>query len=109
MVYGVNNFNLASYSRNVDKTNNVPPIILYNKQQTYLMAASQEDRFEKHPQKEKGYVIDPNDRFVNRMYAQKQDDQMLGASIKPSQVEEGLKIVKNLYDGYQTIEKFKNI
>ena len=114
MVDGVNNFNLASYSRNVDKTNNVPPIVLYNRQPTYLMASSQEDRFERQPQKEKGYVIDPNDRFVNRMYAQKQDEQMLGACnlkafIKPSQIDEGLKIIKNIYDGYETVEKFKNI
>ncbi len=114
MVDGVNNFNLASYSKNVDKTNNVPPIVLYNRQPTYLMAASQEDRFERQPQQEKAYVIDPNDRFVNRVHKQKDDEQMLGARnlkalIKPSQIDDGLKIIKNLYDGYDTVEKFKNI
>lgn len=114
MVDGVNNFNLASYSKNVDKTNNVPPIVLYNCQPHYLMGANQDDRFEKQQQREMGYVIDPNDRFVSRMNAQKQDEQMLGASnlkafIKPSQIDEGLKIIKNIYDGYDTVEKFKNM
>ena len=111
MVDGVNNFNLASYSRNVDKTNNVPPIVLYNKQPSYLMGATQEDRFEKQPQQEMGYFIDPNDRFVKRFkpipFAPQ--EQMLGASIKPSQIDEGLKIIKNIYDGYETVEKFKNL
>ena len=114
MVDGVNNFNLASYSRNVDKTNNIPPIVLYNKQPTYLMASNQDDRFERQSQQEMGYFIDPNDRFVKSKINQKQDEQMLGAGnlkafIKPSQIDEGLKVIKNIYDSYETVEKFKNI
>lgn len=115
MVDGVNNFNLASYSRNVDKTNNVPPIVLYNRQPVQFALASQDDRFERTSQQEqRPIMIDPNDRFVKRIDNEKQDEQMLGANnlkafIKPSQIDEGLKIIKNLYDGYETVEKFKNI
>ena len=115
MVDGVNNFNFSSYSKDVDKTNNVPPIILYNKQPVQFAVASQNDRFERVSQQERRPImIDPNDRFVKRINNEKQDEQMLGAGnlkafIKPSQIDDGLKVIKNLYDGYESVEKFKNI
>ena len=121
MVEGINNFYLASSSKFKDKdTDDVPPIVLYNRQKQFIMASPQ-DGFSKQIPEDKPIILDINDKFVLAPDEKEEPKQFLGnsygnigAKFNPKAVknfgEEALKWGKRIWTGleiYDTLDGYK--
>lgn len=121
MVEGVNNFNLASSSRFADKdTDDVPPIVLYNKPKQFVMGTSKDGFDKQTPEDKPLMLLDANDKFV--LSKENENPKPLsvnkygnvGAKFNPKEGkkfgEEFLKWCKRVWAGleiYDTIDGYK--
>ncbi len=121
MVEGVNNFSLASNSKFKDKdTDNVPPIVLYNRPKQFVMS-SPKDGFAKQTPEDKPLMLDLNDKVILSSDENEEPKQLLGnsygnigAKFNPKAVknfgEEALKWGKRIWTGleiYDTLDGYR--
>ena len=121
MVEGINNFYLASSSKFKDKdTDDVPPIVLYNRPKQFVMASPQ-DGFSKQIPEDKPIILNVNDRFI--LFSDENSEPKLllgnsygniGAKFNPKAVknfgEEALKWGRRIWTGleiYDTLDGYK--
>ena len=122
MVEGINNFNLASSSKFKDKdTDDVPPIVLYNRRPKQFVMASPNDGFDKQTPEDKPLMLNVNDKFVLSSDENGEPKQLLGnsygnigAKFNPKAVknfgEEALKWGKRIWVGleiYDTLDGYR--
>ena len=96
MVEGVNNYSFIPSLRFADKdTDDVPPIVLYNKSKQFVMA-SPNDGFAKQTPEDKPLMLDLNDKLVLASDDNEEPKQLLGNSYGNIGARFNPKVIKNI-------------